>query len=54
MPDYCNNCLPWPVRELIFFPSDGGAPAECCLLQEDDGTSLLLEDGSGCLQPENC
>jgi len=52
-PNECNNCLPWPLRELIFFAEDG-APVECCLLQEDDGTSILLEDGTGCLQPENC
>lgn len=55
-PDYsCNPCAPYWLRETLYWPpADGAPPVACCLLQEADATSLLLEDGSGCIQPENC
>lgn len=54
-PSDCNNCLNWPLRELIFFPPGGGPPpvAGCFITQED--TSLIeRENGSGFLLLEVC
>lgn len=54
-PADCNNCLNWPLRELIFFPPGGGPPpvAGCFITQED--TSLIdLENGTGSLLLEVC
>jgi len=53
-PAYCSPCAPWWLREILYFPSDGEEPGECCFLLEDNSGTLLLEDETGCLQPENC
>ena len=54
-PSDCNNCLNWPLRELIFFPPGGVNPplAGCYLLQED-GFKFERENGSGFLLLEVC
>ena len=54
-PNDCNNCLNWPLRELIFFPPGGGGPplAGCYILQEDT-FKIERETGGGFLLLETC
>ncbi len=45
--------------ELIFrydgFVEGGAPPADCCILLETGAPDeVLLEDGTGCIQPEDC
>lgn len=48
-----NNDEEWPIRPDGF--SLAAAPADCCILLETGAPDeILLEDGSGCIQPEDC